>query len=237
VRSSFPADHRLEALVWQDRSAAVWLAHGSSDDHRPWLYAAGSPAGLAELLTIAGPAWLNASGITVDRDALSVLPEQWQPERFDDWDWWSTRTPPPHHELESSVQPLEDGDAAIIKAFLDVASPDHWAPPAHPLVRRWWGIWRDDRLVCCACETRPVADVPHVASVATAHEHRGEGLARATVGALTRQLMAEGAPMVTLGSHAHNRSAAAVYQSLGFKVRHRWRSGRLTDTPHGSRQH
>jgi predicted GNAT family acetyltransferase len=73
-----------------------------------------------------------------------------------------------------------------------------------------------------------VQGVPHIASVATHPDYRGQGLARATVGVMTTQLLDEGVPRVTLGSYAYNAPAAAVYRSLGYEVRHRWRSGRLT---------
>jgi predicted GNAT family acetyltransferase len=49
---------------------------------------------------------------------------------------------------------------------------------------------------------------------------------------MTRRALAEGAPAVTLGMHAANRTARGVYESLGFQLGYRWASGRL-DPPVG----
>lgn len=69
--------------------------------------------------------------------------------------------------------------------------------------------------------------VPHLASVTTHPDHRGRGLGRAVSAALTRALMAEGAPVVTLGMYADNDRARAVYTHLGFTCGAEFSSRRL----------
>jgi predicted GNAT family acetyltransferase len=70
--------------------------------------------------------------------------------------------------------------------------------------------------------------IPHLGSVATHPDWRGRGLSRDLCSRLTRDALAGGAPAVTLGMHAANRSARAVYSSLGYTVGQRWASGRVT---------
>ena len=70
------------------------------------------------------------------------------------------------------------------------------------------------------------AGIPHLGSVATHPDWRGRGLSRDLCARLTRDALAGGAPAVTLGMHAANRSARAVYTSLGYTVGQRWASGR-----------
>ena len=60
--------------------------------------------------------------------------------------------------------------------------------------------------------------IPHLGSVATRDQWRGRGLARDLCARMTRDLLEAGAPAVTLGMHAGNRSARRVYASLGYQV-------------------
>ncbi len=85
-----------------------------------------------------------------------------------------------------------------------------------------------DDLVAIAAVTTMRAGIPHLGSVATHPDWRGRGLSRDLCSRLTRDALADGAPAVTLGMHAANRSARAVYSSLGYEVGYRWASGRVT---------
>jgi predicted GNAT family acetyltransferase len=98
------------------------------------------------------------------------------------------------------------------------AGPDH--PPN--------GSRGDDPLIAIAAVTSMRPGIPHLGSVATHPDWRGRGLSRDLCARLTRDALAEGAPAVTLGMHAANRSARSVYSSLGYTVGHRWASGRVT---------
>jgi predicted GNAT family acetyltransferase len=82
-------------------------------------------------------------------------------------------------------------------------------------------------LVAIAAVTSMRAGIPHLGSVATHPDWRGRGLSRDLCSRLTRDALAGGAPAVTLGMHAANRPARAVYSSLGYEVGYRWASGRV----------
>lgn len=68
--------------------------------------------------------------------------------------------------------------------------------------------------------------------MATHPDWRGKGLSRDLCARLTRDLLAEGSPAVTLGMHAANRAARTVYDSLGYTVGYRWASGRVATGMH-----
>lgn len=95
-------------------------------------------------------------------------------------------------------------------------------------VLQWVGI-RDDEgaLIACAAHTERVRGVPHLASIATHPQWRGRGLGSAITGGMTRRLLAEGAPVVTLGMYADNDVARRMYERLGFRCEHRFTSRSL----------
>ena len=123
-----------------------------------------------------------------------------------------------------------------IPELLAVASPDAMIRPGDPRIRGWWGVTSgslgrqhrgpdtgedahraDDQLIAIAAVTSMRPGIPHLGSVATHPDWRGRGLSRDLCARLTRDALAEGAPAVTLGMHAANRSARAVYSSLGLR--------------------
>ena len=124
-----------------------------------------------------------------------------------------------------------------VPELLAVANPDAMVHPGDRRIRGWWGIQAGaleppaqgstHRLVAVAAVTTMRPGVPHLGSVATHPSWRGRGLSRDLCARLTRDALAEGAPAVTLGMHAANRSARAVYGSLEYTVGQRWASGRV----------
>jgi predicted GNAT family acetyltransferase len=81
--------------------------------------------------------------------------------------------------------------------------------------------------VAVAAHTEVWGDVPFLASVATRSDHRGRGLGGAVTAWVTRRLLEEGSPRVTLGMYSDNEVARRVYLRLGYAVVHRFTSGRL----------
>jgi GNAT superfamily N-acetyltransferase len=176
-------------------------------------------------------------GLTVQRSAFPLLPTGLRPVEHWEWDWWFTRSAPPARAGESRVRALGPDDARI-RELLAIASPDAMVRPGDPRIRGWWGIaaaqvepQTEDcpgDLVAIAAVTSMRPGIAHLGSVATHPDWRGRGLSRDLCSRLTRDALAEGAPAVTLGMHAANRSARAVYSSLGYEVGYRWASGRVT---------
>jgi len=118
-----------------------------------------------------------------------------------------------------------------VAALLDSDSPRHSARPGERYVRRWCGI-RDAEgaLVACAAHVEYVVGVPHLASIVTRRDHRGRGIGTAITAWLTRRLLEEGAAVVTLGMYADNDVARRLYGRLGYRLDHRFTSGRLPGT-------
>jgi GNAT superfamily N-acetyltransferase len=195
-------------------------------------------------------------GITVERRAFTRLPARMRPIEHWEWDWWFARAAPPARVGEALVVALDPDDPRI-RALLAIASPDAMVRPGDPRIQGWWGIRAgsvdvygiDDQmvdsvhinrrveprtedspgdLIAIAAVTAMRPGIPHLGSVSTHPDWRGRGLSRDLCSRLTRDALAEGAPAVTLGMHAANRSARAVYTSLGYTVGQRWASGRLT---------
>lgn len=191
----------------------------------------GAPAAAAQLAVLLTQSEGNLAGATVERAMLDSLPTALRPEG-DAWDWWSTARIPRRLDGERAVSITANLDAATageIQDLLNVASPGHWAPPGHPTALEWAWVRHPvaGNIVACASHTRQSQDVPHLASVATHPQHRGQGWARVVVAALTRYLLETGSPAVTLGMHADNAAARRVYTDLGFTVKHSWMSGRF----------
>lgn len=138
-----------------------------------------------------------------------------------DWEWMVTDTAPPASGLERRVERLVDEDAPAVSALLEAASPRHSADPGDADVRAWVGVRSaGGMLVACAAHTEAVAGVPHLASIATHPDVRGQGLGSVVTGAMVRSLLADGAPVVTLGMYSDNVVARRMYHSLGFRCGH-----------------
>ena len=168
-------------------------------------------------------------GLTVPRTAWPLLPDALRPRQWTAWDFWWTDAAP-------GLQPGEEGAGWLtaddeLLALLEQASPRRMANPGDPHVLRWCGIRdRSGALVACAAEVTDMANAPHLAGVAVAPESRSRGLGRAITAWLTRQLLSEGHPVVTLGMYADNEPARRAYRAIGYRDTYHWSSGR---TPAG----
>jgi GNAT superfamily N-acetyltransferase len=255
IRSAMPRDDegtqaylefgaRLDVVscVHVEPGGVAWRSLHATWD-RPWIIAMGpDPAAVAQCVVALVEEGGPPEGITVERRAFTRLPARMRPIEHWEWDWWFTRSAPPARVGEALVVALGADDPRI-RALLAEASPDAMIRPGDPRIRGWWAIEAGDldtgaapdtretrprQLIAIAAVTAMRPGIPHLGSVATHPDWRGRGLSRDLCSRLTRDALAEGAPAVTLGMHAANRSARAVYTSLGYTVGHRWASGRLT---------
>ncbi|PPK95987.1 acetyltransferase (GNAT) family protein [Kineococcus xinjiangensis] len=221
---------------WAGRGAWAFLRPRPPGLGGHTLTALGAPEAVGPLVAEVVPLLgADVGWVTMTRGA--ALPPQ--AGDGDDWDWFWTRQQPQPQPGEGRVVALPD-DAAVraeVAALLQRASPRHSARPGRPGVLGWAGI-RDGagRLVACAAHTENVPGVPHLASVATDPVQRGRGLGAAVTAALTRRLLAAGAPAVTLGMYADNDVARRLYARLGFVREHALSSRRLSRPPHGERR-
>jgi GNAT superfamily N-acetyltransferase len=255
IRSAVPHDDagaqaylqvgaRLDVVsaVHAEPGGVAWRSLHATWD-RPWIIALGQdPAAVTRCVVALVEDGGLPEGITVERRAFAGLPERMRPVEHWEWDWWYTTSVPPERAKEDRVVALDLHDPRIPE-LLAVASPDAMVRPGDRRIQGWWAIDADSlddaaegavpehspgQLVAIAAVTSMRAGIPHLGSVATHPDWRGRGLSRDLCARLTRDALAEGAPAVTLGMHAANRSARAVYNSLGYTVGQRWASGRLT---------
>ncbi len=197
----------------------------------PVLTVVGSPQ-LALAVVPQALAEQDVRRVTLPRGAVELLRAHDVAGRIgpgDDWDWFWTSTAPPPVPGEERVEQLEDADEQV-RELLAASSPRHSAVPGAPGIERWVGV-RDTggRLVAVAANEPMRPDVPHLASIATHPHVRGTGLGAAVTGALTRALLAEGNPVVTLGMYADNVVARRMYLRLGYRCAHEFSSRTVLD--------
>lgn len=177
---------------------------------------------LAELPT-------RPAGFTLPRGGERLLPATLRADGVDHWDFRWTHSAPPRQEQEQLVAVEPKPDQQELAMFLADASPSHSVEPGDPKIRRWVSV-RDanGRLLAIGADTRrPATGVAHIASIATRRAARGRGLGAAVTAWLTRQTLADGARVVTLGIYSENAVAQRLYTRLGFAPGAHYSSGRL----------
>ncbi|MFH7598157.1 GNAT family N-acetyltransferase [Streptomyces racemochromogenes] len=151
--------------------------------------------------------------LTVPRGAVP-LPEG----EAQEWELMTTRTAPPPQPREEDVVPLAPGPE--LADLLNAASPGHSVRPGAPEVHLWAGLRAGDGGLASvgALLLREGTGAPHIASVATAPAHRGQGLAAAVTAWLTRRALEGGAPWCSLAHLSTEQTAHRVYERLGYRT-------------------
>ena len=207
---------------WSGPGALAWLAT-DAEERVPYLMALGEPTAVAALMADLAPELRDRQRVTLPRGTSPLLPA-WLGLSGTDWDFRWTAAPAPPQPGEELVVPVEDDAVAPLLA---AASPTASAQPGDPAVRRWVGVEQDGRLLACAADTSATTGVGHLSSIAVHPAARGRGLGSAVTAALTRQLLAQGCDVVTLGMYADNGAGRALYDRLAFVDSHRFTSGPL----------
>ena len=212
---------------WTGHGAVCWRAT-DAEERIPYVQTRGEPAAVALLVEELLPELPHQTRITLPRGTAPLLPA-WVGIDGTDWDFWWYDAPPAPTAAEADVVAVAEDEVA---ALLPVASPTASAQPGDPAVRRWVGVRGPAGLLACAADTSGATGVGHLSSIAVHPDARGRGLGTAVTAALSRQLLAEGCDVVTLGMYASNEAGRAMYRSLGMKeqlftsgplqVRSRW---------------
>ncbi len=116
---------------------------------------------------------------------------------------------------EASVLGPVDTDDML--ALVERAQPGPFSPRT-PELGRYLGVRRDGELVAMAGERLRCGGRTEISAVCTDRAHRGQGLARALVGAMVAHIRDEGRqPFLHVAED--NKNARRLYEAMGFEIR------------------
>lgn len=156
-------------------------------------------------------------------------PASWVLSSTVQWHWMTTSNRVPAG-ARWRVETL-DGvrDAVEIDELMDAASSGSFARPGQPGVEVWMGIREmarhASRLLAAGALQRMHDRTLHVRGVSVLPETRGAGAGRALSAALTNYALAHGSAVATLGVYTDNDVAVRMYESMGYRIVHTFRSG------------
>lgn len=215
--------------LWVGDGAALW--EQSRDPGVRWWTTVGTPEAVARVVERALDEAGAPAGGTFVRGSIDLIPGLRMTDGHD-WEWMRTYAPPAPQPGEERVRGLDElgvEDAEIV-SLLERDSPRHSARPGDADLVRWCGIVDDHGLAAVVAETTTGGGYPHLASVATRADARGQGLGGAVTAWITRALLAEGRGAVTLGMYSDNDVARRLYHRLGYACDHFFTSGPVTLT-------
>jgi len=184
-----------------------------------WVMAFGEPGEAAALLvSVIAAMPVPPRGFTLPRDAHRLLPPDPAIRWLDHWDFMWTASPPPRLPAEDRVDWLGEADHDAIDALLDTANPSRTKSPRDGWARRWAGL-RDGSgaLVAVGAVGATRGGQPHLASIGTRPDTRGQGLGAAVTAFLTRPALASDG-VCTLRMYADNAVARRLYHRLGYRT-------------------
>lgn len=157
------------------------------------------------------------------------VPTAWHRRAAFDWHWMLTDRPVGLDRHWWVVALDERRDAVEIDDLLDEANPGSFARPGSPGVAAWMGIReRTDgtsRVVAAGALQRMHDGTLHLRGVTVRPELRGNGAGTELSAALTNHALEHGSGIATLGVYTTNLAARAIYDRLGYRVRHTFTSG------------
>lgn len=168
--------------------------------------------------------WDDVAGISIERHREPWLHQWFTVGSGGDWDWLYATDSPPRTAVEDRIVTLDDAaDAAELIRLNELGNPTAESEPGSGITERWAGIRDAGAIVSAAALHR--SDTGHglLAGIVTHPQHRGRGYGRAVTASLTRDLVTTDGVAV-LGMYSDNDPARALYDSLGYRVAHRFSS-------------
>ncbi|MDI9628396.1 MAG: GNAT family N-acetyltransferase [Acidobacteriota bacterium] len=209
---------------------AGWAALHTQDDGRAGvtavLDAQPSPQVVAALLAtaerLAAEHGCRLNWFAVTDGVELPLAGHWQ--RGGQWVWMSTTQLIPDKGEWSLVELDDMADAAELRDFALPINP-LWEGDPGLGRNRFWLAARDTtgKLIGCGTVHDTDAGVGHLAGLVVDPRVRGRGLGRALTYALSSRVLASDG-ITTLTAYADNTTAIGVYQRVGYRLDHRFRS-------------
>lgn len=211
--------HPLDRPVWTtlvDRHADVAAGDDRARRYRPDvnILAAAADASAESAQALAALVPPGAAIATVEPEPMPIPPSLVVAKRAMLVQMVADRPLPPD-AIDHLV--LTDADAPDMLALATLTEPGPFVEQTHSL-GRFVGVRADNRLIAMAGERMRAPGFAEVSAVCTHPDFRGRGYA----GRLMRVVMAG---MVAAGetpflhSYADNRTAIALYEMLGFRIR------------------
>ena len=203
------------------RGRGLWVFPHSGGDH----------AAVRELLEglVGRVAGLGTESISVPQEYADQLAATFELGSGGEWDWMWTDREPPRAVHEDRLIVLDDADdAQELESLATAHSPTGEGDPGTGRTQLWLGIRSagGELLAAGAMQTLD-SGAPHLAGIVTHTDHRGRGLGEAMVTELTQRAIAV-AGVSTLGVTRTNTAAVRLYQRLGYRTAHTFRTTDLT---------
>lgn len=199
---------------WAEEKNLVLYLQGE----RPFVIALGEDQEAVEQLLEKSREVAPHCRLAIQRKFRTILDNQQPHDERSEWDWMAifdgdALIPPVIEVLDLGIDRDEQ-----IKEFLSIASPTASTQPGSPEVITWHGVVHEGDLLAVGAAIRWSSGAAVLASIATAPEARGQGLATQVTASLTRALFYAGEKRVSLGLYANNPPARRAYEKVGFRL-------------------
>lgn len=169
------------------------------------------------------PEWFS----TTNGGALR-LPAGWKSAGIGEWDFmWAEQLAERAPDQLDFTELDDTADAEELAAFGQAHNAAFEGFPGIGYALLWLGIRERGDLVAIGALHALATGVPHLAGIVSHTDRRGQGLGRAMVTELTRRAIAV-AGVSTLGVTHTNTAALRLYERLGYRTAHLFRTADLT---------
>src|SRR5699024_6047935 len=192
---------------------------------------------LRTLISLAQARGVTPEWFSTQAGAGLQLPEGWRSTGVGEWHYMWTEQAPPQApggpdiaRLRATGRELvemdDTADAAEIEAFGRQHNTAFEGFPGWGYARLWLGV-RDPELVAVGAVHILGSGAPHLAGILTHPSRRRQGLGAVLVRELTRRAIAVDG-VCTLGVDHDNTAAIRLYERLGYRTAHVFRTADLT---------